>query len=76
MEIIFDAPKEITVREAKKSIIDKIDVLQLVDIPSSKMVLAITREVGRITLWEGDAYDNIGQWTDTDVINRIQQMYA
>lgn len=76
MEITFNAPKEITIRERQSSVVDKIEILQLIDIPINKTVLAATREVGRITLWEGDAYDAIGQWTDQDVINRINELYA
>jgi hypothetical protein len=26
----------------------------------------------QIVLWEGDAYDTIGQWTDVDVQNKIK----
>lgn len=28
-----------------------------------------------LTLWEGDTYDTIGQWTDTDVDNRITEIF-
>jgi hypothetical protein len=76
MEITFNTPKEITIRERQSSVVDKIEILQLVDMPTNKIVVAITREVGRITLWEGDAYDTIGQWTDQDVINRINELYV
>lgn len=27
-----------------------------------------------LTLWEGDAYDLAGQWTDSDVDNRILEL--
>lgn len=27
-----------------------------------------------ITLWEGDDYVNIGQWTDNDVNNRVKEL--
>jgi hypothetical protein len=76
MKITFNVPKEIIVREQKTTTVDKIDILQLVDMPTNKIVVAVTREVGRITLWEGDTYDAIGQWTDQDVINRINEIYA
>jgi hypothetical protein len=46
----------------------------MVDKPSLKEVKVITRELGSITLWEGDEYDAIAQWTDTDVINRIKEL--
>jgi len=29
-----------------------------------------------LTLWEGEDYVNIGQWTDTDVQNRIVELLS
>jgi hypothetical protein len=29
-----------------------------------------------LTLWEGDEYDAAGQWTDNDVINRIEYLLS
>lgn len=75
MEVIFDTPKDIIVVPEVKKTFEKITVLDIVDSPNFKTVIAVTIELGRITLWEGDAYDTIGQWTDTDVVNRILEMY-
>jgi hypothetical protein len=51
---------------------DKIEIDHIIDYYADKKVIAFTKSVlGRITLWEGDAYDAIGQWTDQDVTDRI-----
>jgi cyanophycinase-like exopeptidase len=76
MEIIFNSPKEIvTVPQVTKTV-SSITIVRMVDFPQRKTVYAETIEAGRVMLWEGDAYDTIGQWTDTDVENRIQEIYA
>ena len=76
MEITFDSPKDITVVSEVKKTIDKITITELKDRPQAKIVIAATREAGVIVLWQGEAYDAIGQWTDTDVINRITELYS
>lgn len=76
MEINFSETKDITVFAERKKSLDKLTVEQMVDFPTRKVVVAITSELGRIRLWEGAEYDAIGQWTDTDVVNRIQELYG
>lgn len=46
-----------------------------IDNPNKKILYAHTLEVGRIILWEGAAYDAIGQWTDNDVTNKLKELY-
>ena len=76
MKITFETPKNvIVVKELKKSIAE-ITVNQVVDNPSMKKVTAETQEVGRLILWEKEAYDAIGQWTDSDVIARVNELMA
>lgn len=83
MQINLTNPKQI-ITEAKTLIIspekittiNSIEVTNMLDDPINKKVLASTKEVGAIILWEGAAYDAIGQWTDTDVQNRILEMYS
>jgi hypothetical protein len=29
-----------------------------------------------VDLWEGADYDTIGQWTDTDVTNKLLSLYS
>ena len=74
MKITFEAPKEVVlVRELKQSI-NEITIEEVTDNSSRKEVKAFTREMGIIVLWTGDAYDAIGQWTDTDVELRIKEL--
>jgi len=75
MEITFNPAKDITVVAEMKRTIDKINIIEVIDAPERKTVIAMTQELGRIILWEGEAYNTIGQWTDTDVVNRINEIY-
>jgi hypothetical protein len=76
MTITFTDPKEITLIKELKQTVSEITINEVIDNSAMKIVRAFTREVGVITLWEGDAYDAIGQWTDTDVINKINELYS
>lgn len=76
MQVLFNAPKDIVTIPEQKVTTQVLNVDLIVDFPESKKVQAQTKEIGVITLWEGAAYDAIGQWTDTDVINRINELYA
>lgn len=74
MKIVLDTQKDLViVREVKKTITE-ITILELRDIPETKTVQAVTVEMGIITLWQGEEYDAIGQWTDQDVINKIKSL--
>ena len=75
MEIVFNALKDIvTIPEVRKQVFS-LNIMSITDLPDRKTVYAITTDRINITLWEGEAYDAIGQWTDADVINRIQELY-
>jgi hypothetical protein len=54
-----------------------IKIIQLVDLPIDKKVIAQTySQIGSIVLWEGEAYDAIGDWTNQDVIDRVKEMFT
>ncbi len=74
MKITFETQKEVVVVKEVKLILNEINIQEVKDIPSQKRVEAYTRELGIITLWEGETYDAIGQWTDDDVINKIKSL--
>jgi len=76
MIIQFDTEKEIVAVPESRITLTGINIIQLVDNPNTKQVRAFTEEVGILTLWEGDAYDTIGQWTDADVAARINELYS
>jgi hypothetical protein len=75
MEIQFSTPKDVVVVKERKTTIEKITVLELIDLPSKKQVTAKTIELGILVLWKDAEYDAIGQWTDTDVINKLNELY-
>lgn len=75
MEIVFDTPKEIVTTPEVKKEVSSISVAAITDLPEKKVVYATTSDRINIPLWEGTAYDAIGQWTDADVINRINELY-
>lgn len=65
--------KEIPAFQIKASVIE---ITSIIDLSGDKKVIAATNgPLGSITLWEGAAYDAIGQWTDDDVKNRILELY-
>lgn len=76
MEINITNPKEVVVVPEQKKTINKITIQRMVDLPVRKKVLVITEELGQIVLWEDAQYDSIGQWTDAQVIERIQELYS
>jgi hypothetical protein len=58
---------------------DSIEIDYFVDSPRDKIVIAYPtrnfRKSREIVLWKGAAYDAIGQWTETDAINRIKEIF-
>jgi hypothetical protein len=77
MNIELSKEKEIVIRPAEIKRMTTLTVERVVDMPSEKKVFAFIVELmDRVELWSGDSYDEIGQWTDTDVINRIKEIYS
>lgn len=74
MKIVLDTQKDLVIVKEVKKVITEITILELRDIPETKTVQAVTVEMGIITLWQGEEYDAIGQWTDQDVINKIKSL--
>ena len=75
MEIIIPI-KEYVIREAIKKTLSTISIEYVKDEAEFKIISAFTKEAGNVILWQGADYDLIGQWTDTDVINRIKTIFA
>jgi len=74
MTITLSAPKEVTVVQEVKKTVLTITVFEVTDSQESKVVRANTLELGSLVLWQGATYDSIGQWTDTDIQNRILEL--
>jgi hypothetical protein len=75
MEVNITPAKSIVIVSERRKTIEKITILEITDYPALKKVVALTKEVGRIVLWENADYDTIGQWTDTDVQLKIKSLY-
>ena len=75
MKIQFETPKEVVIVKERKKTFSEINVRDIVDNPNLKTVTAFIDELGFIVLWKGAEYDAIGQWTDSDVINKLKLMY-
>lgn len=75
MEIVINNPREFVIIPEKKAVVDKITVLNVTDHGPSKIVTAFTREFGNIILWQAEEYEAVGQWTDMDVENRLNELY-
>lgn len=76
MEITINPPKDVVVTPERKRSVSKITIIEITDNPVKKSVVAKTNEMGHIMLWKDADYDNIGQWTDTDVQNRIIEIFS
>ena len=77
MQINLTNPKRIVLQEERSKTISTITVERMVDLPSAKIVKCFMKEIGEpVVLWEGAAYDAIGQWTDADVEARLTALYA
>jgi uncharacterized protein (DUF2164 family) len=74
MKVTLDKEKEMVIVKEVKKKITEITVLELKDLPEVKRVEAVTQELGIVALWQGAEYDAIGQWTDTDVINKLKSL--
>jgi hypothetical protein len=57
--------------------ITKIEIFEMIDNPVKKEVWVNCRNhPTKILLWKGESYDEIGQWTNDDVISRILELYS
>lgn len=51
-----------------------VELRNITDNINTKTVIAHTVEFGRIVLWEGSAYDSIGDWTQEQAEDRIVEI--
>lgn len=75
MKINLNTPyTEIVVPEVSKYV-DSVSVINMVDNPVNRTIHVNTDTKGRVLLWSGDEYDAIGQWTDQDVLNKLNELF-
>jgi hypothetical protein len=76
MPISLNNPLNILLQPEKTKTITTLTITRVVDIPSQKVVRCFIEELEQpVVLWEGSAYDSIGQWTDSDVNTRLNELY-
>ena len=74
--IDLGGPKVIKSTPASEIKLSSITIISILDNSKAKKVVANLKGYpGKVTLWEGEAYDAIGQWTDADVANRLKEIY-
>lgn len=77
MKVEISNPKEIIVVEEQKKVFNSLNVNTMVDLPQEKKVMIFIDELpDPVTLWEGDSYDAIGEWTNADVISKLNELYS
>lgn len=76
MKVTIQNPKTVVVVPEQTKTISEITIKRMVDFPERKLVILYVEELGEpITLWEGAAYDAIGDWTNADVEARLAELY-
>lgn len=76
MPISLNNPLTVIIQPEKTKTVSSLTISRVVDIPSQKIVRCFIEELEQpVVLWEGDAYDSIGQWTDSDVNTRLNELY-
>jgi hypothetical protein len=76
MNITLNTPKKIVLQEEKSKTVTSLTVNRVVDLPKQKIVRCFIEELDdAIVLWEGAAYDAVGQWTDANVEARLIELY-
>lgn len=71
--ITLPAPKVIT----PALIVTHVSLSRIVDLPQEKIVRAFFEEIPQpLVLWEGDAYDAIGNWTQDQANARVLELLA
>lgn len=74
MKILFNSEKTFVTRPEESKKTKSVTIDQIMDNYRQKKIFAMTKELGMINLWSGAEYDAIGQWTDADVENRINEI--
>ena len=74
---VINLGKQVVIKEipAMTFKANKIEIDSITDSASDKTVVATLTNGTKVTLWQGSDYDAIGQWTDTDVENKIKDIY-
>lgn len=75
MIVNLSGARIVTVTPAVTKTISTLTILSELDDSLNKKVIVRTKEIGAVTIWEGDAYDAAGNWTDQMVSDRLKEIY-
>lgn len=74
--IKLDKEVEVVIRPAEVKKFAEIQIERIVDRQKEKKVIAFFENgLPQVTLWEGEEYDKVGQWTDADVATRLKEHF-
>ena len=77
IEVVLPNPKKVKTLGNNEIEITKIEIFEIVDSNIKKQVTAHCRNhPTKIVLWKDAEYDNIGQWTNDNVISRVLELYS
>lgn len=77
MVVTLAQEKTIVIEAEKTAKTTTLTIKRMVDLPEEKIVRVFIAELPHpVILWEGAAYDAIGQWTDAMVSARLLVLYA
>jgi len=77
MKIEITNPKTMVVVTEQTKTFDTLTIRRMVDLPEQKKVIVHIDEVNEpVLLWEGNGYDAIVDWTNADVIAKLNQIYS
>lgn len=75
-EVELPSPKDIVLVPEEKIRITKFTINRMVDLPKEKIVRVFLDELNSpIVLWENESYNEIGNWTNEDVSNKLKELF-
>lgn len=72
--ITLITPINVVIQQEQIVEFTEINIHRIVDISDRKIVFAFLEQIGELTLWEGSAYDSIGDWTQAQAEARIIEL--
>ena len=70
---IIEVTKDVTLLSGKTT--KELKIINKTDDNFNQKVTAQIWGLGAVVLWEGETYTAIGQWTDADIKERLEQLY-
>jgi hypothetical protein len=76
MEVKLNSTVNTVVVPEERKELSSVTINRMVDLPEERIVRVFISELRNpINLWEGEEYDAIGDWTNADVIARVNEYF-